>query len=198
MKSDEKVEMLRALKIVQKVMGVNLYENDRQNFLSKIINFIMTTIQSILMLSIFAYSLHHSSNIGEASNGFANVFALVLNLGQYLLMVFRKTEFRQILARFQEIVDKSIRRNCTQIFLQNRLYFQTYFLGVSMGNMIYEETERNVHKFSILFYTYIVAVYTIVLGMPFYTVIYHLIMHSYSSESWFLPYPTSCVCKKKY
>lgn len=197
MKSDEKVDMLRAFKIVQRVMGVNLYENDCQNFLNKIINFILAIIQSILMLSILAYSLHHLSDIGEASNGFMMVFALVLNLGQYLLMVFRKAEFRQVLVQFQEIVDKSDRRNCTPFVLHKTIKFQIYFSGVAVGNTIYEETEQNVHKFSSLFYAYIVSVYTIVLGMPFYIVIYHLVAQSYTSDSWILPYPTLCVCKLK-
>lgn len=50
---------------------------------------------------------------------------------------------------------------------------------------------------SLQFYVFIAILFIIVLGMPFYVAIFHVIRGSYESSVWFLPYKVLYVWKDK-
>lgn len=58
---------------------------------------------------------------------------------------------------------------------------------------VYAETEMKIERFTKRFTLLIWGNYAIVLGMPFWVVLIHLINGSYNANRWILPYSISCV-----
>lgn len=69
------------------------------------------------------------------------------------------------------------------------------FAGSIHGAKRYDTSKEIVNKFSVRFYIIIGVWFVIVLGMPFYVVLYHVIRGTYTPSVWFLPYKVMYVWK---
>lgn len=183
----------RVVKMACKMMGIYLYDQYSQlNTVAILINFILIIVQLALIIPSSVY-LFYSTDVGDAIEVLSVLFALILNFGQYLIFVFTKFKLRLLFDNFQEMIDERKLTILNDNFLFCFILFKISFLGDQRSYFDYKKTEQKLNVYSIRFYKFVTILFVIVLGMPFYVVIFHLVMGTYDSSVWFLPYKVLCV-----
>lgn len=183
-------KVFHVVKVLCKVLGVYSYnENKLKSFFAIIIN--QTLVFLLLALAIpCSIYLFYSTDVGEAAEVLSVLFALFLNLGQYVIFIFSKSKLKLLFERFQQIVDES---KHLKFWIAPFYYLKFFIPGTLCGNVDYKITEQKVQLFSIRFYKFVTILFIIVLGMPFYVALFHLIVGTYDFSVWFLPYKVMCV-----
>lgn len=103
----ENFESFRVVKLTCKVLGVSVFDKDHfEKFSASFLNLMLIVIQLALLIPSVTY-LFYSSDVGEVAEVMSVLFALILNLSQYLIFLFTKSKLHSLFEQTQKMINSS-------------------------------------------------------------------------------------------